>query len=61
MSSHAEEHEVEVVPLAIPLDRATLAWLAALAGGCDERAAAIVASMLRDIRVDDEAAHRQIH
>ena len=52
---------VEVVPLDLPLDSATLAWLAGLANGCDATAAQIVASMLRDIRVDDEKANAQLH
>jgi hypothetical protein len=51
----------EPIPLVLPLDRATVAWLTALAGGSDEQAAEIVASMLHDIRVDDEAEHATKH
>jgi hypothetical protein len=43
------------------MDRATLAWLARLSGGNDERAAQIVASMLHDICLDDECAHATKH
>ena len=45
----------EALSLVLPLDWATLRWLAKLARGSDEAAAEIIASMLRDIRVDDEA------
>ena len=51
----------EPVPLVLPMDRATLAWLARLSGGNDERAAQIVASMLHDICLDDECAHATKH
>ena len=51
----------EAVPLVLPLDRETLMWLAEISGGNDQAAAEIIASMLRDIRVDDEAMHRQFH
>jgi hypothetical protein len=61
-----EEQEVvdeqrEPVPLVLPLDRATLSWLTMLSGGDDEMAAEIVASMVAMIRIDDEAAHRQLN
>lgn len=47
--------------LTLPLDGDTLAWLCFLAGGCDREAGRIVASMLREIRVDDERAHATLH
>jgi hypothetical protein len=51
----------EPVPFVLPLDRETLIWLAQLSGGCDQTAAEIIASMLHDIRIDDEAAHATQH
>ena len=62
--SHLEiddDERREPIPLVLPLDRNTVAWLAALAHGDDANAAEIVASMLRDIRIDDEKAHIQLH
>lgn len=53
--------EVEVVPLALPLDRDTVAWLLKMSKGDDSAAAEIVADMLRAIREDDEDAHRVLH
>lgn len=56
------DERIEPVPLPpLPLDGDTLAWLTMLSGGDDRKAAEIVASMLRDIRVDDEAAHATKH
>jgi hypothetical protein len=52
-----DEQSVETVTLALPLDGPTVTWLARLAGGNDAEAARIIASMLRDIRIDDETAH----
>jgi hypothetical protein len=60
-TNDTDEPRVEPIPLVLPLDAATVMWLAGLANGSDERAAKIIASMLRDIRIDDEAAHRQLH
>lgn len=56
-----DELDVEVVPLDLPLDRATVSWLARLANATGAHPRAIVASMLKDIRVDDETAHRNLH
>jgi hypothetical protein len=53
--------DAEPVPLVLPLDQATLQWLTHLSGGNDTVAAEIIASMLRDIRVDDEAMHETRH
>jgi hypothetical protein len=53
-----DDNDVEVVPLDVPMDNATIMWLARLCRVTGARPAAIVASMLRDIRVDDEASHR---
>ena len=49
------------MPLVLPLDQATLQWLTHLSGGNDTVAAEMIAAMLRDIRVDDEAAHETRH
>ena len=55
------ELEVEVVPLSLPLDRETVAWLLKISKGSDSAAAEIVADMLRAIREDDEDAHQVLH
>ena len=52
------DDDVAEVPLVLPLDRKTLRWLVEISGGRDEVAAEKIAGMIRDIRVDDEAAHR---
>ena len=51
-----EGPELEIVPLDVPLDADTIAWLARLVRTTGSAPAEIVASMLRDIRIDDEAA-----
>ena len=48
-----DESSVETVTLRLPLDGDTVTWLARLAGGDDVEAGRIVASMLRDIRIDE--------
>lgn len=53
--------DVEVVTLAIPLDRATVAWLSRMSQGNDAAAAEMIASMLNSIREDDEQAHRVLN
>lgn len=53
----SEEDEVEVVPMELPLDRATIAWLAHLHNLTGDHPRIMIASMLRMIRVDDEALH----
>ena len=53
--------EVEVVPLALPLDRATVSWLIKLTGGSDTEAAELIASMIRAIREDDERSNQTLH
>jgi hypothetical protein len=52
--------EVEIVSLALPLDRATVAWLGKISVD-DRDAAEKVACMLRMIREDDDYAHRSLH
>lgn len=47
---------IEPVPLTLPLDRKSISWLASVAGD-DEEKAEIIASMVRMIVDDDEAAH----
>lgn len=62
MSTPFEDENIrEPVPLVLPLDRGTLAWLTRMAGGDDATAAELVASMLHDIRVDDEKMHATHH
>jgi hypothetical protein len=56
MALTQDNEPVEIVPLEIPLDAATIAWLARLVRATKTPPADIVASMLRDIRIDDEAA-----
>jgi len=55
------DDDIELVPLSLPLDRATRKWLVGIAKGSDNEAARIIASMLHDIRVDDERAHSTLH
>jgi hypothetical protein len=56
-----EIEDVEHVPLVLPLDRATVAWLLRLSLGNDNYAASLVASMIRSIREDDELFHQTLH
>ena len=56
MSQKQENEITEVVPLDLELDAATIAWLARLARATGDHPADMVASMLRMIRIDDEAA-----
>ncbi len=56
MSQRRENESLEVVPLDVPLDARTIAWLARLARVTGDHPAEIVASMLKMIRIDDEAA-----
>lgn len=55
-----DDGPTETVTLDLPLDRKTMSWLAKLAVDGGE-AGAVVASMLRMIRIDDEAAHATMH
>ena len=52
-----ESDDVEVVPMELPLDRRTIAWLARLHRVTGDRPADIIASMLEMIRIDDEMEH----
>lgn len=54
------EDDVELVPLELPLDRDTRAWLNRLSRN-DREAAEMVANMVRMIREDDEQAHRVLN
>lgn len=47
--------------LEVPLDPATHAWLAKIARMTKQTPADVVASMVRDIRVDDEQTHDTVH
>jgi hypothetical protein len=53
--------EIEVIPLALPMDRDTVAWLLQLSNGDDAVAAELIASMIRSIREDDEAFNQTLH
>lgn len=53
--------DIEIVPLALPLDRGTVAWLLRMTEGDDAKAAEIIASIVREVRVDDEQAHRVLN
>ena len=59
--SDSSTQDVERVPLELPLDQETRRWLTHLSGGNDVIAAEIIASMLHDIRIDDESAHATKH
>ena len=52
--SQKPNESLEIVPLDVPLDADTIAWLARLARATGDRPADMVASMLRMIRIDDE-------
>lgn len=58
--SDNNDEDVEIVPLELPLDRATIAWLGRMSAN-DRDAAKKVAHMLRLIREDDEIADRVLH
>jgi len=47
--------------IAVPLDGDTREWLSRLSLATGDPMGRIVASMLRDIRADDEACHSQLH
>ena len=51
------EPDDEVVYFNVPLDLATVAWVCEVAEGCHASPAAVIASLLRDVRVDDQNAH----
>lgn len=57
---HEDIEEVELVPLALPLDRKTIEWLNGLSDN-DVEAAELIASILRDVREEDECAHRVLN
>ena len=48
--------DTEVISMELPLDRQTIVWLLRLTCVTGDRPADIVASILHDIRVDDEHA-----
>jgi hypothetical protein len=52
--------DVEIVPLALPLDRATISWLSRMSRN-DIEAAELIASILREVVIDDERAHSTMH
>lgn len=49
-----EPDDIEFVPLALPLDRATVAWLAQVSCGSDCKAAEFIAFIVRKVRENDE-------
>jgi len=56
MSKKPEGENLEIVPLDVPLDADTIAWLARLSRATGDHPADMVGSMLRMIRIDDQAA-----
>lgn len=52
--------DVEIVSLDLPLDRETVSWLSRMSRN-DVEAAEMVASILKMIVQDDEAAHATMH
>lgn len=44
----------------VPMDAATIEWLAKLSRATGNRPSVLVASMLEAIRIDDEAAHEGV-
>jgi hypothetical protein len=60
MAFFFDDNEEEVA-LELPLDKATRDWLAHLSVVTGSAPEQIVASMLRDIRIDDEQAHQHTH
>jgi len=57
---NVDELDVELVPLALPLDRETISWLNGMSRD-DVEAAVKIAEMLRMIREDDERADQTLH
>jgi hypothetical protein len=55
------DDEIEIFPVDLPLDPATAKWLARLGRVTQTHPRDMIASMLRDIRIDDEEAHRDGH
>ena len=54
-----DDSDLEVVPMELRLDHATIVWLARLMHVTGTHPNEIVSSMLRDIRTDDERAHSE--
>ena len=52
-----ELDETEVVEFSVPLDLKTVAWLMELADANHASPAMVLASIIRDIRADDEMQH----
>lgn len=52
-----QDEEGEFVTFPVAVDLATVAWLMEIADACHAPPAAVIASLLRDIRQDDEVAH----
>lgn len=52
-----EMDETEIVRFDVPLDLETVAWLMAVCEGACAPPSAVLASMIKGIREDDEAAH----
>jgi hypothetical protein len=57
MTALRKEDEPEIVWVSLPLDLRTFAWLAALAEECRALPESVGASLLRDVREDDEIVH----
>lgn len=59
MPTIRNEDEPDVVWLSLPLDLRTFAWLSELAEHCHGTPEAVAASLLRDVKADDEDAHER--
>lgn len=52
-----QDDEGEFVTFPVAVDLATVVWLMEIADACHAPPAAVIASILRDVRMDDEVAH----
>jgi hypothetical protein len=59
--AHDHDDEDERIPLTVALPIATVRWLAKLSRITGDSPPDMIESMLHDIRVDDEAMHRNLH
>lgn len=57
MSAALENEEVETVRFPVDVDLETVAWLMELAESTMTPPAVLIASIIRDIRIDDQAEH----
>ncbi len=57
MNAPYYDPDEQVTVIEVPLDDPTFAWVIELAELCHADVRLVIASILRDIRADDEAAH----